>query len=132
MAFAGTNLATYFQKPDITLIGNQAIEGSMLERATAQAAGINALMNKDAADTALYDAKNQAKIIKAQGAQQASGMVQDGIVGFGSALGGAAISRWGKTPSTSSSSISLPSLSSAFDKYQFSTPSPGFSSFVGS
>ena len=100
--FAGTNLTEYFSKPDFGEIGSQAIEGAMLQRATAEAASISAIMNKDRADTDFYINKNKAKTIKAQGAQQAQGMVQDAWLGAAQSLGGVAIKKF--TPSSPSTS----------------------------
>ena len=74
----------------------------MLERATAEAANISAIMNKDRADTDFYINKNKAKTIKAQGAQQAQGMVQDAWLGAAQSLGGIAMKKF--MPSTPSPS----------------------------
>ena len=129
--FAGTNLSSYFAKPDFKEIGQQAIEGSFLERAVAEAASISAEMNKDIADTQLYMDKNQAKVTRAQGAQQARGMVQDAVVGGLQSLGGAAISRWGKTSTPkSNSSTSFGSTPMTFNtNYDWNAPAGTYNFF---
>ena len=91
--FAGTELSGYFNSPDFTGLGRTMMQGASLQRNAANAAVGKTKVAGIGAVGAVKGYQFDADAMRAEGAAQAQGMRNDGMLGLVSGIAGGIATR---------------------------------------